>query len=167
MKDPKDTLIEMKVRKLMVDTTTHVPILILANDDGSKFLPIWIGLFEANAIATSLEGKGSARPMTHDLAVHLMESLDGYLQRIVINDLEESTFYAQLIIEQGGVEVSLDSRPSDAIAIALRASVPILVAEKVLEQATKEDLSKQLNDDEELKKWLEDVDPEDLGKYTM
>lgn len=167
MDNPNDKLIEMRVRKLMVDTTSHVPILILANEDGSKFLPIWIGLFEANAIATALDGRSSARPMTHDLAVNLMESLDSYLQKVVINDLEESTFYAQLIVDQGGVEVIVDSRPSDAIAIALRASVPILVAQSVLDRAAKEDLTQQLKDDEQLKKWLEEVDPEDLGKYTM
>lgn len=159
--------VRMSVRKLMVDASSHVPILILAGDDTSRFLPIWIGLFEANAIATALEGQETVRPMTHDLAMHLLTALDGQLLRIVINDLANNTFFAQLIVERGDENLVIDARPSDAIAIALRADAEIWVAETVLEEAAKEDLSQQLKDDERLKKWLEDVDPEDLGKYKM
>ena len=167
MEYSKDTFVEMTVRKLMVDSSSHVPILILSGKDTSRFLPIWIGLFEANAIATALEGRESPRPMTHDLALNLIESMQGSLVRILINDLAENTFYAKLIVDVHGEELLVDSRPSDAVALAVRAGVPIWVSEDVVQRASKEDLSQKLRDDEQLKKWLEDVDPEDLGKYEM
>lgn len=167
MENLKDKHVRMSVRKLMVDASSHVPILILAGEDTSRFLPIWIGLFEANAIATSLEGKETPRPMTHDLALNVLSALEGRLKRIIINDLSDNTFYAQLILERDGQEIVVDSRPSDAIAVALRADAEIWVAETVLTEAAKEDLSQQLQDDERLKKWLEEVDPDDLGKYKM
>ncbi len=164
---PKDSFVEMTVRKLMVDSSSHVPILILSGEDTSRFLPIWIGLFEANAIATALEERENPRPMTHDLALNLIESMQGSLVRILINDLAENTFYAKLIVDVQGNELVVDSRPSDAVALAVRADVPIWVSEDVVQRASKEDLSQKLRDDERLKKWLEDVDPEDLGKYEM
>ncbi len=160
-----DTLILMEVKGLMMDPHSSAPIVILRNEEHSRILPIWIGIFEANAIALKLEGIESPRPMTHDLVVNLLGGANCTIARVAINDLVDNTFFAQIFVQVDEEELAVDSRPSDAIALALRAEVPIYVAEAVLERAKADDPHSR--DKEKLKKWLEDVDPDDLGKYTM
>ena len=160
-----DTLILMEVKGLMMDPNSSVPIVILRSEEHSRILPIWIGIFEANAIALKLEGIDPPRPMTHDLLVNLLGGVNCSIARVAINDLVDNTFFAQIFVEMDSEELIVDSRPSDAIALALRAEVPIYVAEAVLDKAKADDLGAQ--DKEKLKKWLEEVDPDDLGKYTM
>ncbi len=160
-----DTLIQMEVKGLMMDPNSSVPIVILRSEEHSRVLPIWIGIFEANAIALKLEGIEPPRPMTHDLLVNLLGGIDCTIARVAINDLVDNTFFAQIFVRVNSEELIVDSRPSDAIALALRAEVPIYVAETVLDKARADDLGAR--DKEKLRKWLEEVDPEDLGKYTM
>ena len=160
-----DTLILMEVKGLMMDPSSSVPIVILRSEEHSRILPIWIGIFEANAIALKLEGIEPPRPMTHDLLVNMLGGVNCSIARVAINDLVDNTFFAQIFVNVDSQELIVDSRPSDAIALALRAGVPIYVAETVLEKARADDLRAQ--DEEKLKKWLEEVDPDDLGKYTM
>ncbi len=164
-----DTHVRMKVKGLMMDPTSSVPIVILRNEENSRFLPIWIGIFEANAIALRLEGIEPPRPMTHDLMIGLLSHLETRVLRVVISGLKDNTFFAQIVVQSvdDGQESAVDSRPSDAIALALRAEAPIYVAEEVLVLASAEERADQLQDEEKLKKWLEELDPEDLGKYTM
>ncbi len=165
---PKDeNLILMEVKGLMMDPSSSVPIVILRSEEHSRILPIWIGIFEANAIALKLEGIEPPRPMTHDLLVNLLDDVDCTVDKVTINDLVDNTFFAQIFIHMDSKELVVDSRPSDAIAVALRVGVPILVAETVLDKAKTDDLSDRAQDKERLKKWLEEVDPDDLGKYTM
>lgn len=165
MADTEDH-IRMEVKGLMMDPSSRVPIVILRNKEDSRFLPIWIGIFEANAIALQLEGIEPPRPMTHDLMIGLLGHLETEISRVIITALKENTFFAQLVLKTGIEESIVDSRPSDAIALALRADAPIYVAEQVLAQAAAEDRT-DLRDEEKLKKWLEELDPDDLGKYTM
>ncbi len=160
-----DTLILMEVKGLMMDPNSSVPIVILRSEEHSRILPIWIGIFEANAIALKLEGIEPPRPMTHDLLVNLLGGVNCTIARVAINDLVDNTFFAQIFVQVDSEELIIDSRPSDAIALALRAEVPIYVAETVLDKAKADDLGAR--DKEKLKKWLEEVDPDDLGKYTM
>ena len=160
-----DNLILMEVKGLMMDPNSSVPIVILRSEEHSRILPIWIGIFEANAIALKLEGIEPPRPMTHDLLVNMLGGVNCTIARVAINDLVDNTFFAQIIVHIDSQELVVDSRPSDAIALALRAEVPIYVAETVLQKARADDLRAQ--DEEKLKKWLEEVDPDDLGKYTM
>ncbi len=161
----KDDLILMEVKGLMMDPNSSVPIVILRSEEHSRILPIWIGIFEANAIALKLEGIEPPRPMTHDLLVNLLGGVNCSIARVAINDLVDNTFFAQIFVQVDSEELIVDSRPSDAIALALRAEVPIYVAETVLDKARSDDLGAR--DKEKLKKWLEEVDPDDLGKYTM
>ncbi len=163
-----DELIRMEVKGLMMDPSSNVPIVILRDDESSRFLPIWIGVFEANAIALQLEGIEPPRPMTHDLMIGLLNHLETEIVQVVISALENNTFFARIIIKLDGQESSVDSRPSDAIALALRAAAPIYVADAVLSKAAADNQTgSQLGDEEKLKKWLEEIDPDDLGKYTM
>jgi uncharacterized protein len=164
-------LVLMSIKGLMLDPVSNSPIVVLKDHEEKFFLPIWVGIFEANAIALQLENISTPRPMTHDLLRTLISELDARVSRIVINDLRDSTFFAQirLLITRGGTDQTLeiDARPSDAIALALRAEAPIFVAQSVLEQAqtiTPEDGEDQ---DERTKKWFENLSPEDLGKYKM
>ncbi len=162
-----EQLVRMEVKGLMLDPASNVPIVILRNQDGSEFLPIWIGIFEANSIALKLEGVEPPRPMTHDLLANLLTSVGAVVHRIVICDLEESTFHAQIQLTSADRELAVDARPSDAIALALRVGAPIYVTEAVIHKAKAADMANRISDEEKLKKWLEDVDPDDLGKYTM
>jgi len=160
-------LVRMEVKGLMLDPASNVPIVILRNKDASEFLPIWIGIFEANSIALKLEGVEPPRPMTHDLLANLLTAVDATVNRVVICDLEESTFHAQIQLSSSSRELAVDARPSDAIALALRVGAPIYVTETVINKAKAADMANRISDEEKLKKWLEDVDPDDLGKYTM
>lgn len=161
---------EMEVQGLMMDPSSKTPIVILKQVGGEALLPIWIGVFEANAIAMSLEGVEAPRPMTHDLLSDSLEVVGARASKVVISDLSENTFFASIHIEpggSGGEEVLLDARPSDAIALALRAKAPIYVLESVLEGAQRADLAREGSDEERLKEWLENAAPDDLGEYEM
>jgi bifunctional DNase/RNase len=165
-------LVPMSIKGLMLDPVSNSPIVVLKDDDEKFFLPIWVGIFEANAIALQLENITTPRPMTHDLLRNMIAQLDARVTRIVINDLRDATFFAQirLLIKNGtGGDrmLEIDARPSDAIALALRTEAPIYVAQSVLEQA--QTITPEGDDESEEKKknWFENLSPEDLGKYKM
>jgi bifunctional DNase/RNase len=162
-----DKTIQMELRGLMLDPNSNVPIVILQDAEGALFLPIWIGVFEANAIALRIEGVKPPRPLTHDLLHAVLGHLDAEVERVEICSLKENTFYALIHVRRNGEITQVDARPSDAIALALRAEAPIFVRWSVLEQAKAIDLATDLDDEERLKKWLEQMKPEDFGKYTM
>lgn len=159
--------IEMTIKGLMVDPITNTPIILLHDEAGQRVLPIWVGLFEANAIALQIENVDPPRPMTHDLLRRTIEHLGASLQRVVICDLQESTFFALLHLETVSGPLAIDARPSDAIALALRCKAPIFVEESVLDRAKTIDIGSDRPDTERLQKWLESLDPEELGKYKM
>jgi bifunctional DNase/RNase len=159
--------IEMTIKGLMVDPITNMPIVILRDKDGSKVLPIWVGIFEANAIALQIENIATPRPMTHDLLRNVIEDLKASVQKIVVCDLQENTFYALIYLSVNGDTVAIDARPSDAIALALRTRAPIFVEETVIDNAKTFDPAPEKADADRLHKWLESLDPEDLGKYKM
>jgi len=159
--------VEMKIRGLMMDPVTNLPIVILKDVGSETLLPIWVGVFEANAIALEIEKVATPRPMTHDLIRSVLTGLDAFVHRVVVTELRDDTFYAVIWVERNGQIVSIDSRPSDALALALRADCPIFVDEEVLKiSKTASSVSERLGD-EELKKWLEGLNDEDLGKYKM
>ena len=160
-------LIEMTIKGLMVDPITNMPIVILKDKEGDRVLPIWVGIFEANAIALQIENISTPRPMTHDLLRNIITDLDGRVDRVVVSDLKENTFYAIVHLTVRGERVAVDARPSDAIALALRTRAPILVEEAVIENAKTVDFASERTDNDRLQKWLESLDPEELGKYKM
>ena len=162
--------VKMDVKALIVDPIANMPVVILRDAEDRSFLPIWVGVFEANAIALQIENIQTPRPMTHDLLRTMISELDARVTRIVINDLKDSTFFAQiglLIHRTGGDQtLEIDARPSDALALALRAEAPIFVSQAVLEQA--QTITPEAEESEErTKKWFESLTPEDLGKYKM
>ena len=161
--------IEMTIKGLMVDPITNTPIVILRDKDGQKVLPIWVGIFEANAIALQIENIATPRPMTHDLLRNVIHDLRAEVKKIVVCDLQENTFYAliYLAIDGRGDLVAIDARPSDAIALALRTRAPIFVEETVIDHAKTVDFTTEKADADRLHKWLESLDPDDLGKYKM
>jgi len=160
-------LIEMTIKGLMVDPITNMPIVMLKDMQGERVLPIWVGIFEANAIALQIENIATPRPMTHDLLRNIIKDLDGAVERVVVCDLRDNTFYAVIYLTVRGESVAIDARPSDAIALALRTRSPILVEETVIENARTVDLPPDRENSKHLKKWLEDLDPDELGKYKM
>lgn len=160
-------LIEMTIKGLMVDPITNMPIVILKDTGGERVLPIWVGIFEANAIALQIENVATPRPMTHDLLRNVITDLEGQVERVVVSDLKDNTFYAVIHMVVRGERVAIDARPSDAIALALRTRAPILVEETVIDHAKSVDLSGDKGDSDRLQKWLESLDPDDLGKYKM
>jgi bifunctional DNase/RNase len=160
-------LVEMTIKGLMVDPITNMPIIILRDKDGQKVLPIWVGVFEANAIALQIENISTPRPMTHDLLRNVIHDLNGEVERVVVCDLKENTFYALIYVVRPGGTVAIDARPSDAIALALRVRAPIFVEDSVIENAKTIDFTSDKSDSERLQKWLESLDPEELGKYKM
>ena len=161
------TEIEVQIRGLMLDPVTNMPIIVLKDIASDLVLPIWVGVFEANAIALELEKTATPRPMTHDLLRNVARGLGGVVTKVVVSDLREDTFYATIWMEQAGEEVTLDARPSDAIALALRWDCPIFVSTRVLGR------SRQGNDPganvnaEELRRWLENLNEDDTGQYKM
>jgi bifunctional DNase/RNase len=159
--------IEMSIKGLMVDPITNMPIVILRDKEGQKVLPIWVGIFEANAIALQIENISTPRPMTHDLLRNVIADLKATVQKVVVCDLQENTFYALIYLGLNGDTVAIDARPSDAIALALRTRAPIFVEETVIDTAKTVDFSTDRNDADRLHKWLESLDPDDLGKYKM
>jgi bifunctional DNase/RNase len=159
--------IEMTIKGLMVDPIANTPIVILRDKDGQRVLPIWIGMFEANAIALQIENVAPPRPMTHDLLRNVIQDLDASVQKVVVYDLQENTYYALIYLSLRGDTVTVDARPSDAIALALRTRAPIFVEDAVIDNAKTVDLSSEKADSDRLHKWLESLDPDDLGKYKM
>ena len=159
--------IEMTIKGLMVDPVTNMPILILRDHDGERVLPLMVGVFEANAIALQIENMSTPRPMTHDLLRSVIEDLKAAVEKIVVSDLKDKTFYALIYLRIGGKLVAVDSRPSDAIALALRVRAPIYVEDSVIDNAKNLDSAPDKGDSERLTTWLEGLDPQDLGKYKM
>ena len=159
--------IEMTIKGLMVDPVTNMPIIILRDEAGQRVLPIWVGIFEANAIALQIENIATPRPMTHDLLRNVIHDLRANVDKVVVCDLKDNTFYALIYLDVAGESVSVDARPSDAIALALRTRAPIYVEEAVIDDAKTLDFRAERGDSERLQKWLESLDPDELGKYKM
>jgi hypothetical protein len=159
--------IEMKIKGLMIDPVTNMPIVMLRDPGSETVLPIWVGLYEANAIALQLENISTPRPMTHDLLKNLLGQLHARVEKVVITELKENTFYALIHLDQDGKALKVDSRPSDAIALALRVGAPIFVEEDVISRARSVDMTKDAGDSDRLRQWLEKLDPDELGKYEM
>jgi len=159
--------IEMTIKGLMVDPITNMPIVILRDKDGHKVLPIWVGVFEANAIALQIENVTPQRPMTHDLLNNVIRDLKADIMKVVVSDLKDNTFYALIHLSIAGETMVIDARPSDAIALALRARAPIYVEDSVIDNAKTVDLAPEKGDSERLQKWLENLDPDTMGKYKM
>lgn len=160
--------IEVRIRGLMMDPATNMPIIMLKEVGSDAVIPIWVGIFEANAIASEIEKISAPRPMTHDLARNMMRHLNAELERVVITEIKDDTFYAVLWLRQDEEAVVLDARPSDAIALALRADCPIYVSEQVM-QAARLNPSSQADGPtaDQLRGWLEGLNDEDLGRYKM
>jgi bifunctional DNase/RNase len=159
--------VEMKIRGLMMDPVTNMPIVILKDVNGNALLPIWVGIYEANAIALEIEKVSTPRPMTHDLIKSLLLGLSTGIRKVVVNDLKDDTFYALIWLERNGELISIDSRPSDALALALRLDCPIYVEEEVLKSSKLSTAVSEKVNNEELRKWLENLNDEDLGRYKM
>ncbi|MBI4446589.1 MAG: bifunctional nuclease family protein [Acidobacteria bacterium] len=158
---------EFKIKGLMMDPITNSPIVILQDVQKNTLLPIWVGIFEANAIALQIERIDTPRPMTHDLIKNILLHLNAQVEKIVVTELRENTFYALIYLRLNGEAMAIDSRPSDAIALALRTDSPIYVTEEVITNSRNLTLDKENLDPEDVKKWLESLNPEDLGKYKM
>ena len=159
--------VEMKIRGLMMDPVTNMPIVILKDVNGTSVLPIWVGIYEANAIALEIEKVSTPRPMTHDLIKNLLLGLETRVHKVVVTELRDDTFYALIWLERDGELISVDSRPSDALALALRLDCPIFVDDTVLKSSKlTANVSDKVNN-EELRKWLEGLNDEDLGRYKM
>lgn len=159
--------VEMKIRGLMMDPVTNNPIVVLKDVNGTAILPIWVGIYEANAIALEIEKVATPRPMTHDLIRNLLFGLETGVKKVVVSELKDDTFYAVVWLERNGQTISVDSRPSDALAIALRLDCPIYVEEAVLKTSKDASAMAEAGNNQELKKWLENLSDEDLGRYKM
>jgi uncharacterized protein len=159
--------VEMKIRGLMMDPVTNMPIVILKENDSEAVLPIWVGVYEANAIALEIEKVSTPRPMTHDLLRNLLVGLEATVAKVVVTELREDTFYAVIWLDRGGEIISIDARPSDAIALALRMDCPIFVEEEVLKSSKQTaNLSERASSDD-LRKYLESLGDDDMGRYKM
>jgi uncharacterized protein len=159
--------VEMKIRGLMVDPVTNMPIVVLKDVNGMAILPIWVGVYEANAIALEIEKVATPRPMTHDLIKSLLLGLNTALRKVVVSELKDDTFYAVIWLDRDGELISVDSRPSDALALALRLDCPIYVEETVLKSSKQASVVSDKVNNEELRRWLEGLNDEDLGRYKM
>ncbi len=159
--------VEMKIRGLMMDPVTNMPIVILKDVGGDAVLPIWVGIYEANAIALEIEKVATPRPMTHDLIKNLLVGLDTHVHKVVVSELRDDTFFAVIWLERDGHVISVDSRPSDALALALRLDCPIFVEDQVLKSSKQATTASDRVSGEELRKWLEGLNDEDLGRYKM
>lgn len=159
--------VEMKIRGLMMDPVTNMPIVILKDVDGNSVLPIWVGVYEANAIALEIEKVTTPRPMTHDLIKNLLMGLGSGLRKVVVSELKDDTFYAVIWMEREGEMIAIDSRPSDALALALRLDCPIFVEDDVLKSSKVSNAVSDKANSEELRRWLENLSDEDLGQYKM
>jgi len=159
--------LEVKIRGLMMDPVTNMPVVVLKETQGPGVLPIWVGVYEANAIALEIEKVQTPRPMTHDLLKNVLNGLNVHVQKVVVSDLREDTFYALIWMERDGQMISMDSRPSDALALALRLDCPIFVEDQVLKSSKMAAGVSDKSSSEELRKWLENLNDEDLGRYKM
>jgi uncharacterized protein len=159
--------VEMKIRGLVMDPVTNMPIVILKDVGGQSVLPIWVGIYEANAIALEIEKVTTPRPMTHDLLKNLLLGLETHVQKVVVSELRDDTFYALIWLERNGEMMSIDSRPSDALALALRVDCPIFVEDEVLKTSKNSSSSTDKVSNDELRKWLENLNDEDMGRYKM
>jgi len=159
--------IRMKVKGLVVDPISKMPIAVLEDMSSERLLPIWIGVFEANAIALKIENISTPRPMTHDLLKNVLDEFAIAVEKVVVTDVRDNTFYALVYCRHNERSFTIDSRPSDAIALALRTEAPIFVEEEVVKKAHSLKFDENLEDSEKLKKWLENLKPEDFGKYKM
>jgi bifunctional DNase/RNase len=159
--------VEMRIRGLLLDPVTNTPIVILKDANSDTVLPIWVGIYEANAIALEIEKVQTPRPMTHDLLKNVLLGLDVRVQKIVVNDLKDDTFFALIWVEREGQMMTIDSRPSDALALALRMDCPIFVDEAVLKNSKISSAFSERNTNEQLRSWLEGLSDDDLGRYKM
>src|SRR5207248_994866 len=159
--------IERKIRALMVDPATHSPIVVLKDVGSDSVLPIWVGLYEAQAIALEIEKVTTPRPMTHDLIKNVLTGLEASVRKVVVSELRDDTFFAVIWMERDGHIISIDSRPSDALAIALRLDCPIFVDEQVLKSSKQTAPVADKAAQEEMRKWLENLGDDDLGRYKM
>jgi bifunctional DNase/RNase len=162
--------VEFRIKGLMMDPLTNAPIVVLQEAAGDALLPIWVGIFEANAIALQIEKVDMPRPMTHDLLKAVLDHLDIEVTRVVVSELRDNTFYAIIFLRTGDRTIMIDSRPSDAIAIALRTDSPIFITDEVLTKSQRPDAPAsplEQRATEDIKKWLENLNPDDLGKYKM
>ncbi|MGA1983259.1 MAG: bifunctional nuclease family protein [Acidobacteriaceae bacterium] len=159
--------VEMQIRGLMIDPLTNMPIVVLKDVASDAVLPIWVGIFEANAIALELEKSTTPRPMTHDLLRNVTRGLNATVRKVVVSELRDDTFYAVIWMEQDGDAVAVDSRPSDAIALALRWDCPIYASRSVLDNAKQVAEGPQNVDGEEARRWLENLNDDDMGRYKM
>ncbi|HMI51406.1 MAG TPA: bifunctional nuclease family protein [Candidatus Saccharimonadales bacterium] len=157
----------MKIRGLMMDPVTNMPIVVLKDVQGQAVLPIWVGVYEANAIALEIEKVQTPRPMTHDLLKNVLMGLDGRVAKIVVNELKDDTFYALIWVERDGQMMTIDSRPSDALALALRMDCPIFVDEQVLKNSKVSGVLSEKTTNDQLKTYLEGLSDDDLGRYKM
>jgi bifunctional DNase/RNase len=159
--------VEMKIRGLMLDPVTNMPIVVLKDQVSEAVLPIWVGVYEANAIALEIEKVTTPRPMTHDLLKNLLVGLETMVRKVVVTELRDETFFAVIWLERDGQSISIDSRPSDALALALRVDCPIFVEEEVLKSSKAATNITDRASAEELRKWLENLGEDDLGRYKM
>jgi uncharacterized protein len=159
--------VEMKIRGLMMDPVTNMPIVVLKDVQGQAILPIWVGVYEANAIALEIEKVQTPRPMTHDLLKNVLLGLEVRVQKVVVNDLKDDTFYALIWVERDGEMMTIDSRPSDALALALRVDCPIFVDEIVLKNSKVSSAISERSTNEQLRSYLEGLSDDDLGRYKM
>jgi hypothetical protein len=159
--------VEMKIRGLMMDPVTNMPIVVLKDINGNAILPIWVGIYEANAIALEIEKVSTPRPMTHDLIKVLLLGLGTGIRKVVVSELKDDTFYAIIWLDKEGELISVDSRPSDALALALRLDCPIYVDDSVLKNSKASATATDKVNNEELRRWLENLNDEDLGRYKM
>ena len=157
----------MKIRGLMMDPVTNMPIVVLKDAKGSAVLPIWVGIYEANAIALEIEKVSTPRPMTHDLIKNVLLGLDTNVRKVVVSELKDDTFYALIWLENEGQAIAVDSRPSDALALALRVDCPIFVEEEVLKNSKISGTVSDKVSNEDVRKWLENLNEDDLGRYKM
>ena len=159
--------VEMKIRGLMMDPVSNMPIVLLKDVGGDTVLPIWVGVYEANAIALEIEKVSTPRPMTHDLIKNVLTGLDARVHKVVVSELRDDTFFAVIWMEREGRVISVDSRPSDALALALRVDCPIFVEEGVLKNSKLAAAVSDKSSNEEMRKWLEGLNDDDLGQYKM
>jgi bifunctional DNase/RNase len=159
--------VEMQIRGLMMDPVTNMPIIVLKDVGSDVVLPIWVGIFEANAIALELEKTATPRPMTHDLLRNLARGLNAQVRKVVVSEMRDDTYYAVIWMEQSGETVTLDARPSDAIALALRWDCPIYVSRAVLEVSKQAASGNQTINADEMRRWLENLNDDEMGRYKM
>lgn len=159
--------VEMKIRGLMMDPVTNMPIVLLKENDSEAVLPIWVGVYEANAIALEIEKVSTPRPMTHDLLRNLLVGLEATVRKVVVTELRDDTFYAVIWLDRGGEIISIDSRPSDALALALRVDCPIFVEEEVLKSSKQAAALSENASSDDLRKYLENLGDDDMGHYKM